>query len=125
MTLRPRKSDSETGSPLWLGMVNSGAAVPGSIKPPTHQLRRLRRLTCLCRDTMCRGLSSTDAKLADERPVALQVAALQIAQQPAPLSDQHQQPATRVVVLDVAAEVLGQFVDALGEQRDLDFGGAG
>jgi len=31
----------------------------------------------------------------------------------------------RVVVLDMTTEVLGELVDALGEQRDLDLGGAG
>ena len=29
-THRPRKSDSETGSPCWSGKVNSGAVVPSA-----------------------------------------------------------------------------------------------
>ena len=40
----------------------------------------------------------------------------------APLADQPQQAATGVVILLVRLEVLGEVVDALGHQRDLDLG---
>ncbi len=65
------------------------------------------------------------AELANERAVALEVAALKIVQEPAPAPDEHQQPAARVVVLAVRAQVLGELVDPLGQQRDLDLGLAG
>ena len=61
----------------------------------------------------------------DERAVALEVVALQVVEQPAALADEHQQAAARVVVLAVLAQVLGELVDARGQQRDLDLGGAG
>ena len=68
---------------------------------------------------------ATQAEVGDERAVALEVGALEVAQQPAALADQHQQAAARVVVLALRAQVLGQLVDPLGEQRDLDLGRAG
>ena len=40
-------------------------------------------------------------------------------------SDHLQQPATAVVVLRVGPEVVGQVVDFLGEERDLDLRRAG
>src|SRR5882762_6723471 len=68
--------------------------------------------------------SLAQAELFDERAVALQVGALQIGQKAAPAADQHQQPAARVVVLALPAQVLGEVVDALGQQRDLHLRGA-
>src|SRR5438128_8126305 len=69
--------------------------------------------------------SATQAELGDEGAVAVDVGALEVAEQAPALADHHQQPAARVVVLAVRAQVLGQVVDALGEQRNLDLGGAG
>ena len=57
--------------------------------------------------------------------VAVDVALLQVIKQAAPLTHHFEQAAARVIVLDVGLEVLSQFVDALGQQRDLDLGGAG
>ena len=57
--------------------------------------------------------------------VAVDVGALQVLEQPAALAHQHQQPAARVVVLAVLAQVLGELVDARREQGDLDLGGPG
>src|SRR4051794_38569723 len=47
---------------------------------------------------------------------------MHVAEEAAALADEHQQAAARVVVLLVVAQVLGQLVDALGEQGDLDAG---
>src|SRR5206468_10141369 len=66
-----------------------------------------------------------DAELVDNRPVPPRLFTLQIFQESPPLSDQHQQPPARVVVLRVGLEMLGQSVDALGEERDLDLGRPG
>ena len=49
----------------------------------------------------------------------------QVVQQAAPLADHHQEPAAGVQVLVVGAEMLGQVLDALGQNGDLDFGRAG
>ena len=68
---------------------------------------------------------AADAQLLDDRPVALRVLLPQILEEPAPLADQHQQAAPRVMVLRVGLEVLGEAVDTLGEERDLHLGGAG
>jgi hypothetical protein len=57
-----------------------------------------------------------------ERAVAVEVVLLEVVQQAAALTDEHEQTATRVMVLLVAAKVLGQVVDALGQERDLDAG---
>ena len=68
---------------------------------------------------------AAQAEVRDDVAVAVQVGALEVAQQAAALADEHQQAAARVVVLGVRAQVLGQLVDPLGQERDLDLGGAG
>src|SRR4051794_33171184 len=60
-------------------------------------------------------------ELRDEIDVALLVFFAEIIQQGATLVDQHQQAATRMIVLRVGLEVAREIVDALGEDRDLDF----
>src|SRR2546422_10409185 len=64
-------------------------------------------------------------ELVDELPVLREIAALQVLQQAAAAADHAQQTALPVVVLGVDPEVLGEAVDALGEQRDLNPAGAG
>src|SRR3954452_19594886 len=71
------------------------------------------------------ALLAAQAELADQRAVALEVLLLQVVEEPAAAADQHQQPAARVVVVLVLAQVLGQVVDAAGQQRDLHLGGPG
>src|SRR3954449_7373316 len=61
------------------------------------------------------------AKLGDEAGVAVLVLAAEIIQQRAALVDQHQKTAARMVVLGVGLEVLGEVLDAFGQDRDLDF----
>src|SRR5918994_2411746 len=65
---------------------------------------------------------ATQAELADQGPVALDVVALEVTEQAAALADEHQEPAARVVVLAMLAEMLRELVDPLGEQRDLNGG---
>src|ERR1044071_1149444 len=62
-----------------------------------------------------------EAELRDEAGVAALVLATEIVEERAALVDQHQKAATAMVVLRMALEVLGQVVDALREDRDLDF----
>src|SRR5690606_16147640 len=53
--------------------------------------------------------------------IAVTVRALQIIEQLAAAADETEQAAARVEILDVRLEVLGQFVDPCGQQRDLHF----
>jgi hypothetical protein len=64
------------------------------------------------------------AELRDERQIALLINLLQIAEQRTAGVDQSQQAATRMVILRVRLEVLGQVDDALSQDRDLNFGGS-
>ena len=74
---------------------------------------------------MTTGLLAAQAELADQRAVALEILLLQVVQEAAAAADEHQQAAARVVIVLVLAQVLGEMVDARGEQRDLDLGGTG
>src|SRR5262245_60249722 len=69
--------------------------------------------------------SATQAQLRDQRAIALEVVALQVAEEPPAASDHLQQAHAGMVVLRVGAEVLGQIVDLLGQQRYLHLGRAG
>src|ERR1041384_979119 len=66
-----------------------------------------------------------ESELLDERPVGLEVAALEIGEQSAPGPDHLEQAAPPVVILRMGAEVLGEGVDPLGEQSHLHLGGPG
>src|ERR1700761_2084561 len=66
-----------------------------------------------------------EAELFDQSAVALEVASLEVVQEATAFADQHQQATPRVVIFALLAQVLGEVVDALGEQRDLDLGGPG
>src|SRR5207244_10658091 len=88
-------------------------------------LPRLIRRSSAAHSGVLRQPLTPQAQVGYDLAVALQVRAFEVAEQPPALADHHQQPAARVVVLAVRAQVLGQVVDALGEQRNLDLGGAG
>src|SRR6185503_13399720 len=62
-----------------------------------------------------------ETEFRDQRIVAIDVLALQLIEQRAPLVDHHQQAPARMVVLVVILEVTLQRVDAAGQDRDLDF----
>ena len=68
---------------------------------------------------------STQSQLCDECSVALHVLFLEIPKQAPTLADHHEQTSPAVMVLLVDLQVLGEVVDPLGEQRDLDLRGAG
>jgi len=80
--------------------------------PPGHGVNGSRR-------------SPPEPELGDDGSVALDVGALQVIQQPAPLADQLEQPTPRVVVVSVRFEMVGEVIDPLAEDRDLDFGRSG
>ena len=51
------------------------------------------------------------------------ILALEKIEQRAALVDHHQKAAARMIILRVGLEMAGQRVDAIGDDRDLDFGG--
>ena len=57
--------------------------------------------------------------------VTVDVSVVQVIQQPPALTHHHQQPATRTVVFLAVLQVLGQMVDALGQQSNLHVGRTG
>ena len=70
------------------------------------------------------GQLLTDAQLGNDGTIPLDVLLGQIVQHLAALTDHLQQAAAAVVVVDVDLQVLGQLLDAGGEDGDLDLGGA-
>src|SRR5699024_2984826 len=66
--------------------------------------------------------SAAQAEALDQRPVALDVGLLEVAQQALALADEQQQTTTGVVVVLVLARVLGELLDAVRQQRDLHLG---
>src|SRR3954462_3379237 len=73
------------------------------MRPPPYHPRRLL----------------ADAQPFDQLLVPAGVLALEVVEQPAPLADELEQPAPRVVVLLVGLEVLRELVDPLREQGHL------
>src|SRR5262245_7582273 len=66
-----------------------------------------------------------EAQPLDEVAVLVRVLALQVIEQLAALAHQLEEPAARMEVFDMRLEMLGEAIDALGEQRDLHLGRAG
>ena len=63
----------------------------------------------------------SDAEPIDHVMVAINIAPLQVIKHAAPLADEFQQAAPRVIILDVSLEMLGQFIDSFCQQSDLHF----
>src|SRR5690606_6484416 len=61
----------------------------------------------------------------DERTVTLDVDVLQVAEESAALTDEQEGPTTRVVVVLVLLEVLGEVFDAPRQHGHLNLGGTG
>jgi len=66
--------------------------------------------------------SPPEPELGDNRPVSLDVGPLQIVQQAAPLADQLEQPAPRIVVMSVRFQMVGEVIDPFAKDCDLDLG---
>jgi hypothetical protein len=66
----------------------------------------------------------TEAQLRDYRPVTLDVCFIQVGELSPALANHHQEAATRMVVFTVDAQMLSKVVYPLGEQSDLNLGGA-
>src|SRR5690606_7304009 len=68
---------------------------------------------------------ATQTEALNERTVTVDVDVLQVTQHAATLADEQQQATTRVVVVLVRLEVLGQVLNALREHCNLNLGGTG
>src|SRR5215510_3501310 len=68
--------------------------------------------------------SPTNAQPVQQSAVALRIFPLEILDQPPPLADQHEQAPSRVMVLGVLLEVLGESIDALAQDGDLNLRGS-
>src|SRR6516162_7747428 len=113
------------------GMPTAGpaeaASRPRCLRRPGLQVTRPGRLAVMgyrrpaMAGTPFRNASlAAQAKALDQLPVALLILLLQIVQQPAPLADHHQQAAAGMEILLVRLEMIGQVLDALGQQRHLN-----
>src|SRR5580765_2543734 len=65
--------------------------------------------------------SFTDVQSFDQIGVSLGVFEFEVVEQPPALADEHQEAAAGMVILGVRFEVFGQIVDALAQNRDLNF----
>ena len=70
------------------------------------------------------GLSS-ESEFGDEGPVTAHVSAIEILEQPTPLSDEAQEAAPGRFVVMVEPQMLGETVDPAGHDGHLHLGGAG
>jgi hypothetical protein len=69
--------------------------------------------------------SPADSELVDDGAISLCVLVLEVLEETAALTDEHQQTPPGVVVLAVQLEMVGQAIDALREERDLHLGRPG
>lgn len=67
----------------------------------------------------------TEAKISDDLAIAFDIGPLEIVQQAAAASYHLEEALTRVVIFCMGAEVVGQIVDVICEDCDLDDCGAG
>ena len=79
----------------------------------------------LPRDEKAGTGSVTETKVLNERAIFLDVGFLQVVEEPTTLAYHLEQAAATMVVFMVCSEVLGQVVDPLSEQRDLNACGSG
>src|SRR5688572_23970041 len=68
--------------------------------------------------------SAAQTETLDELAVAVDVDIGEVAEQTTTLTDEEEQATTRVVVVLVLLQVLGEVLDSLREERDLDLGGS-
>ncbi len=64
----------------------------------------------------------TNSELADDVAISIGVALLEVIEQTSPLAHEHEQTATRTVILFVCFEMLRQFADPLTQDGDLNLG---
>src|SRR6266566_4110408 len=74
---------------------------------------------------LTRAVSPSQTESPDDFLVSLRASAVQVGEQPSALSDQTEQPATTCVVVAGGAQMFGEVLDPLGQERDLDLRRAG
>src|SRR3989442_10869645 len=74
---------------------------------------------------LTRAVSPSQTESPDDFLVSLRASAVQVGEQPSALSDHAEQPAATGVVVAGGAQVFGEVLDALGQERDLDLRRAG
>ena len=86
-----------------------------------------RREVHMCWSTASRPTTvlATQTEFGHDFAVPLDVAALHVIEEPTTPSDQHQEATTAVVVLRMGLQVIGEVVDAIAQQSDLDLGRSG
>lgn len=67
----------------------------------------------------------TDAQLSDDIEIPLRIFTSDVVEQTSATTDQTQQAATRGIILAMGSHVLGQPIDALGQDGNLHLGRAG
>ncbi|MEA2515731.1 MAG: hypothetical protein QOJ59_5220 [Thermomicrobiales bacterium] len=95
---------------------------------PTEALQSMRRAGGVGGQRLARFVRRCllpETETSDRDAIPIHVLTAQVGKQSAPSTDHLQQPAPRVVVVPVCPQMIGQSVDALGQQRDLDLGRTG
>src|SRR5436190_9678950 len=91
----------------------------------TARIARVASRPAFCESRSDFSKLFAQAKLFDQRTIAVGIARLQIVEQLAAPRHHPQQAAPRVVVLRVILEMIGKTVDACRQERDLNFRGTG
>jgi hypothetical protein len=71
------------------------------------------------------GFLFADSEFRDHVAIAIRIMRLQVIQQAAAFTYQHQKTPPGSVILHMRLEMLGQFANPLTQDRNLDFGGTG
>src|SRR5881396_1787263 len=72
-----------------------------------------------------RAVSPSQTESPDDFLVSLRASAVQVGEQPSALTDHAEQPAAAGVVVAGGAQMFGEVLDSLGQERDLDLRRAG
>src|SRR5207249_11338527 len=74
---------------------------------------------------LTRAVSPSQTESPDDFLVSLRASAVQVAEQPSALTDHAEQPAAAGVVVAAGAQMFGEVLDSLGQERELDLRRAG
>src|SRR3989449_7845420 len=74
---------------------------------------------------LTRAVSPSQTESPDDFLVSLRASAVQVGEQPSALTDHAEQPAAACVVVAGGAQMFGEVLDPLGQERDLDLRRAG
>src|SRR5436309_8749626 len=69
---------------------------------------------------LTRAVSPSQTESPDDFLVSVRASAVQVGEQPSALSDHAEQPAAACVVVAGGAQMFGEVLDPLGQERDLD-----